>query len=266
MFNTDLFKKILTITFIITLFSYTEAFSQYRASLVEKSLLSSSIQDSVTAEQQEILLGLMDQGFQTLSDQGRRGRRTGGFVLLGLGAGTAVGGAATLAFGEGDDARMVGYSLLGGGALLSGLSLIPFNIRSESERLNEEFEQMPERTPREIQQKYVYWDRRFSELAQKWRRERIIGGVTTIVSGGITSIAVAYSSDSNDPNTYIWPAVGGLIGGISSFLIESDKESQYKIYRGAKNDLLSNRHQAEWNVRLAPTVYGGLVGSIHVQF
>jgi hypothetical protein len=266
MFNTDLFKKILTITFIITLFSYTEAFSQYRSSLVEKSSLSSSIQDSVTAEQQEILLGLMDQGFQTLSDHGRRGRKTGGFVLLGLGAGTVVGGAATLAFGEGDDARMVGYSLLGGGALLSGLSLIPFNIRTETERLNEEFEKMPEKTPREIQQKYIYWDRRFSELAQKWRRERIIGGVTTIVSGGITSIAVAYSSDSNDPKTYIWPAVGGLIGGISSFLIESDKESQYKIYRGAQNDLLSNRHQAEWNVGLAPTMYGGLVGSIHVQF
>ncbi|NBC64140.1 MAG: hypothetical protein GVY07_00580 [Bacteroidetes bacterium] len=261
-----LFNTILTITFIIFLCSYTKAFPQYRASLGEESFLTFSVQDSLTAEQQEILVDLMGQGFQTMSDQGRRERRTGGFILLGLGAGTAVGGAATLAFGEGDDARIVGYSLLGGGALLSGLSLIPFNIRSETERLNEEFEQMPERTPRDIDQKYVYWDRRFSELAQKWRRERIIGGVTAIVSGGITSIAIAYSSDSNDPNAYIWPAVGGLIGGISSFLIESDKEREYKIYQGAKDELLSRRNQAELKVGLSPTLYGGLVGSVRLLF
>ena len=75
-------------------------------------------------------------------------------ILLGFGVGTALGGAATLAFGEGDDARIVGYSLLGGSALFSGLSLIPFNIRTEAERINKEFEGMPERTQREIQQKY----------------------------------------------------------------------------------------------------------------
>jgi hypothetical protein len=57
-----------------------------------------------------------------------------------------------------------------------------------------------------------------------------------------------------------------LIGGISSFLIESDKEREYKIYQGAKDDLLSRRNQAELKVGLSPTLYGGLVGSVRLKF
>lgn len=266
MYKLNLLNKSTFIFLFMILFLFTESLAQYRSIYDETALIAVSTQDSVSAEQQAILLGLMDQSFQSLAEEGRRGRRTGGFVLLGLGIGSAVGGAATLAFAEGDDARIVGYSLLGGGALFSGLSLLPFKIKTESERIYIDFDQMPERTPREIHQKYMYWDRRFGELARKWRNERIIGGITSIVTAGITSIAIAHSSDVDDPNAYIWPAVGGLIGGVSSFLIESEKERQYEIYRSAKEEILGQSKHAEIQIGVAPGLYGGFLTTVHVRF
>jgi hypothetical protein len=266
MFKLNQCIKTLSTSLFMTLFVYVGANAQTISIIDEETFIATSAQDSISAEQQDILLGLLEQSFQSLADDGRRGRRTGGFVLLGLGIGSAVGGAATLAFGEGDDARIVGYSLLGGGAFFSGLSLLPFKIKTESERIYQQFNQMPENTPREIRQKYAYWDRRFGELARKWRRERIIGGISSIVSTGIASIAIAQSSDVDDPNAYIWPAVGGLIGGVSSFLIETEKERQYKVYRSAKEEILDQSKHAEIKIGIAPGFYGGFLTTVHVRF
>lgn len=266
MINCSLFTKIMFIFLIISGCLFSKSFSQSDITQSEDLLFTSFTQDSLSAEEQATLLNWMDHSFQSMAEEGRRGRRIGGYVLLGLGIGSAVGGAATLAFGEGDDARIVGYSLLGGGVLFSGLSLLPFKIKTESERIFEEFERMPEDTPREIQQKYIYWDRRFGELARKWRNERIIGGISSIVTTGITSVAIAHSAGVNDPNAYIWPAVGGLIGGISSFLIESEKERQYKIYRSAKEELLGQSQRAEVQFGFVPTVYGGALATVHIEF
>ncbi|MDX1639839.1 MAG: hypothetical protein R3281_17900, partial [Balneolaceae bacterium] len=105
-------------------------------------------QDTVAEDQDQMLIGLLDSSLGSLSETNRRGRMVGGYVLLGLGIGTGLGGAATLAFGEGDDARIVGYSLIGGGVVLSGLSLIPFRVKSETERFYEEFRSMPANTQR----------------------------------------------------------------------------------------------------------------------
>lgn len=258
--------KIFFVSLFIILFLYAAPQAQIVSVFEKETVFAMSAQDSVTAEQQVLLLGLMDRSFQSLADEGRRGRRIGGYVLLGLGIGSAVGGAATLAFGDGDDARIVGYSLVGGGALMSGLSLIPFKIRTEAERINQDFQQMPGTSAREVHQKYIYWDRRFGELAEKWRRERIIGGISSIVSTGIVSIAIASSSDVNDPNAYIWPAVGGFIGGISSFLIESEQERQYKIYQSSKEEILRHPQRTEVRFGMTPIPDGGLLTTIHIQF
>lgn len=223
-----------------------------------------TLPDTIAANDAEILVNLLGSSLQSLADKDRRGRKTGGYVLLGLGAGTALGGIATLAFGEGDDARIVGISLLGGGAFLSGLSLLPFKIKSESERIYDEFRREPIDTPDQLRHKYYYWDRRFEELAQKSRQERIIGGVTAIVAAGVTSVALVEGTSEDRLHTFIWPA----LGGVTSILVKSDVERRYDTYVRAKEDLL--RHQAsvgaEVDFGIMPLLEGGMLGKLVVRF
>jgi len=82
--------------------------------------------DTISKNQEVILVDLLNSSLRSLSDQDRQGHLIGGYVLLGLGAASAAGGVVTLAVGEGDDARIVGYLLPGGNVLQSGLSLVPF--------------------------------------------------------------------------------------------------------------------------------------------
>jgi hypothetical protein len=185
---------------------------------------------------------------------------------LGLGIGSGLGGAATLAFGEGDDARIVGLSLLGGGALLSGLSLLPFKLRGESERIYAEFNRMPADTPAQVQQKYVYWNRRFEELAQKRRQGRIIGGITSIAVGVATGLAAVQRSDADDPHAFVWPALGPVIGGVTSLLVKSDAEQRYETYRRAKEDVVGRPSTTAVHVRMALLPAGGLLGAVQVRF
>jgi hypothetical protein len=225
-----------------------------------------SVSDTLAVNESEslMLVNLLDSSLQSLADKDRRGRKTGGYVLLGLGAGTALGGIATLAYGEGDDARIVGISLLGGGAFLSGLSLLPFKIKSESERIYDEFKHEPTDTPEQIRQKYHYWDRRFEELAQKSKQERIIGGVTTIVAAGVTSVAFVEGTSEDRMHSFIWPA----LAGVTSILVKSDTERRYDTYECAKEDLLRQQASAgvEVDFGIVPLLEGGMLGAVRVRF
>lgn len=125
------------------------------------------VQDTISSNQEAILIDLLSNSLQSLANRDRQGRMVGGYVLVGLGIGSAVGGAVTLAAGESDDARIVGYSLLGGGALLSGLSLVPFKVKTESEQMYAEFNRDLGEKSNQNRQKFYYWDRRFEELAEK---------------------------------------------------------------------------------------------------
>lgn len=195
-------------------------------------------QDTLSTDPELLLIDLLDTSLHSLAEQSRRGRRIGGYTLLGLGIGSGLGGAATLAFGEGDDAQVVGYSLLGGGALLSGLSLLPFKLRGESERIYTAFSQAPADTPDQIHYKYFYWDRRFEEFSQKRRKDRIVGGITSIVVGTVAGVLAAQGSDQEGVHAFVWPALGPVLGGITSLLVESDAERRYDTYRRAKDDVL----------------------------
>lgn len=216
--------------------------------------------DTLPEDRDLMLVGLIDNSLGSLADNDRRMRRTGGHVLLGLGMGAAVGGAATLAFGEGDDAKIVGWSLIGGGALLSGLSLIPLKTKSETERLYQEFEEMPSDTPGQIRSKYLYWDNRFAELADKRRMERIIGGVTTIVTAGATTLAIEGSGEER-LHTFVWPT----LGGITALLVKTDVERRYGTYRKAKEELLRDGTRAEVRLGVAPLPAGGFMGSLRIS-
>lgn len=218
--------------------------------------------DTLTPKQERVLVDLLNGSLQSLAEKDRRGRQIGGYVLLGLGIGSGLGGTATLAFGEGDDARTVGYSLLGGGALLSGLSLIPFRVRSETERMYSDFRQMPEDNPGQIQYKYHYWDRRFQELADKRRNERIIGGVTTIVAAAMTSFVVVKGSDKEQLHTFLWLA----IGGVTALLAKSDEERRYETYRRAREDIIGQASGLQVNMRILPMPGVGLIGAVQLQF
>lgn len=222
--------------------------------------------DTLSTDQERLLVDLLDTSFQSLAEKSRRGRRIGGYTLLGLGIGSGLGGAATLAFGEGDDAQIVGLSLLGGGALLSGLSLIPFKLRGESERIYAEFNQMPADTPAQIRQKYVYWNRRFEELAQKRRQGRIIGGVTSIAVGVATGLVAVQRSDADDSHAFVWPVLGPVIGGVTSLLVKSDVEQRYETYRRAKEDVVGRPSTTAVHVRMALLPAGGLLGAVQVRF
>lgn len=219
-------------------------------------------QDTVTKRQEVVLIDLLDNSLQTLADKDRQGRMIGGYVLLGLGAGSVVGGAVTLAVGEGDDARIVGYSLLGGGVLLGGLSLLPFKLKSESEHLyaefRREFEQDVDRNPQE----YYYWDRRFEALAEKSKQQRIIGGVTSIVAGGVTSLALVEGSGREQFHAFLWPA----IGGVTSLLVKSDTERQYETYSRAREDIISRRTVSEVHFGIMPLPRGGIVSTVQLRF
>jgi len=77
-------------------------------------LLNQSIvtaQDTVPAIKEGAALGVLNTSLKSLANQARRNRMIGGYVLLGLGVASGIGGATVLAFAESDDARIVGYSL-----------------------------------------------------------------------------------------------------------------------------------------------------------
>lgn len=219
------------------------------------------VRDTITTEQEAVLIDLLDTNLRALADRDRLGRRIGGYVMLGLGIGSVVGGGVTLVVGEGDDARIVGYSLIGGGVLLSGLSAIPFSVRSEPERLYAEFGHLPADAPGQIRSKYYYGDRRFEELARERRRDRIIGGVITIVGAGATSLLLVGESGPERLHAFVWPA----LGGVASILIKSEVERRHESYSRAKDDILGRTAGAEVIVGLVPLPNGRIGGVLQVR-
>ena len=213
------------------------------------------------SEHEQRLIDLLDASLLSLSDLSLRNRRIGGYVLLGLGAGMGIGGLATLAFGESDDARIVGVSLLGGAALLGGLSLLPFRIPNEVERIHQEFSGMPEDTPDQVRQKFHYGDRRFEELAEKRRRGRFIGGGASLLVG----VANLAWFDPSEEKARMSIFVGSLVGGVTTLLVKSEEERRYETYRRAREDLTV--YVADPGIRfgLAPIPTGGMMGTVRVR-
>jgi len=207
------------------------------------------------------LIELLDASLLSLSDRSRRHRRIGGYVLLGLGVGTGVGGVATLTFGKSDDARIVGVSLLGGAALLGGLSLLPFKIPGEVERIHQEFSEMPEDTPDQIRQKFHYGDRRFEELAETKRRGRLIGGGTSILIG----VADLIWFDPPEEVSRITIFAGSVLGGVTTLLVKSEEERRYETYRRAREDLMVDTAGSRIRFGLAPIPMGGMMGTVRVR-
>lgn len=255
--NTYLIRISLALTLFLAL--APDARAQFRDGI--SPFWTAAGQDTLNESEDRMLVGFLDNSLGSLAENDRRMRRTGGHILLGLGIGSAVGGAATLAFGEGDDAKIVGWSLIGGGALLGGVSLIPFNVKSETERLYLEFEQMPGETPEQLRSKYLYWDNRFAELAEKKMMERIIGGVTTIVTAGATTLALEEGAEGR-LHTFVWPT----LGGITTLLVKTDVERRYATYRKAKEELLQDSQRADVRLGVSPLPTGGFVGSLRVTF
>ncbi|MFC2075569.1 hypothetical protein ACFLT7_00660 [candidate division KSB1 bacterium] len=221
-----------------------------------------SAQDTNPTSQEAKLIGLLNTSLESLSDKARRGRRIGGYFMLGSGIGIGIGGAATLAIGDSDVTRIVGYSLLGGGILTSGLSLLPFKIPSESERIYEEFSKMLADKPDQVHQNFYYWDHRFEELAQKMRRGRLIGGISSILAGVTSYYFLVDGSGPVRFNAFIWPA----FGGVTALLVKSDVERRYETYRRAKDDIIKYTGGSVINFGLAPLPQGGMLGALQVRF
>jgi MFS family permease len=219
--------------------------------------------DTLTISEVTQLNAMLGSSLRTLSDDERRGRRVGGYVLLGLGAGSLVGGATTLILAENDDARIVGYSLMGGGLIMGGLSLLPLNLTGPLERTYAEFRKTAAETPSQARQKYIYWDHRFEEMARKSRQERIIGGITTIVAAGVTSLVWLDEDRTAQLHTFVWPA----IGGVSSLFIKSDVERSYDTYRRAKRDILGTS-VAIRSIEYAwvPLPQRGMIATLRIRF
>jgi len=238
----------------------TDVKAQPLTGIPKESLVSA--QDTGSASQEAKWVELLDTSLQSLSDKARRDRRIGGYVLLGLGVGTGISGAATLAFGDGDDAWIVGVSLLGGALLFGGLSLLPFKIPAEVERIYQAFGEMPENTSDQVRQKFYYGDRRFEELAEKKRRERLIGGTISILVG-VTNL-IWFDSSEEESRVAIF--AGPVIGGVTTLLVKSEEERRFATYSRAKEDLTT--HTGGWGIRfgLAPLPKGGMFGAVQVRF
>ena len=211
-------------------------------------------------EHEQRLIDLLDASLLSLSDLSRRNRRIGGYVLLGLGVGTGIGGVATLAFGDSDDARIVGISLLGGAALLGGLSLLPFKIPGEVERIHQEFSGMPEDTPDQIRQKFHYGDRRFEELAEERRRGRFIGGGASLLVG-VANLAWFPSEETSRMVIF----ASSLVSGVTTLLVKSEEERRYETYRRAREDLRACVADPRIRFGLAPIPAGGMMGTVRIR-
>lgn len=212
------------------------------------------------ADQESELVELLDVSLGSLADRSRRGRQVGGYVMIGLGAATAVGGAITLAVWDDEDADIVGYSLIGGGIILGGLSILPFKIRGEVERVYEEFSEMPASAPAQVRTKFAYGDRRFQELAQNRRTERYVGGAI-LLGVGISDLFL-----TDDPAA--WISFGTpLVAGVTTLLVKSEEERRYESYQRAKEDLLAASDRAP-TVGIGLTVLprSGLAALVQVRF
>jgi hypothetical protein len=233
--------------------------AQSAAGLLNQSIVTA--QDTVPAIKEGAALEILNTSLKSLANQSHRNRMIGGYVLLGLGVASGIGGATVLAFAESDNARIVGYSLLGGGVLLSGLSLIPFLTTPESERIYRAFSKMPEDTPGQVRQKFYYGDRRFEELANKSRRDRFIGGGTLILSG-LTGAIFTDASMEDRIATFLGPAIPGVI----TLLVKSDVERAYDGYKRAKRDIIGRAGGREIYFGIAPLPRGGIIGVVQVRF
>jgi len=220
-----------------------------------------SIQDNVTKNQEAKTLELLNVSLKSLSDRDLRNRRIGGYVMLSLGIGMGIGGTAVLAAGNSDDSRIVGYSLLGAGALLGGLSALPFKIRSESEHIYREFSDLPADNPDQIRQKFYYGERRFEELAQKKRKQRLISGCISIATG----FSSLFFVDDTD-ETRIGAFTGPVIGGIMIFLIKSEEERRFETYQRAKEDIIGHNNGKKIFFGAAPLRGGGMLTTVQVRF
>lgn len=247
------------ITLLVLSILFTEIKAQPVAGLSIESRV--FVQDNVTKNQEAKALGLLDASLKSLSDKALRNRRIGGYVLLGLGIGTGIGGAAVLASAGDDDARTVGYALLGGGLLFGGLSALPFKITSEQERIYREFSDLPADNPDQTRQKFYYGERRFEELAQKKRKQRIISGCVSIATG-LTSLF--YVDDTDE--TRIGAFTGPIIGGIMALIFKSDEERRFETYQRAKEDIIGHNNDKKIYFGIAPIMEGGILTTMQVRF
>ena len=220
---------------------------------------------ATSMEQSEVLLGIIDESFQSMSKEDYRARRVGGFILIGAGGAIGVGGLATLASG-GDYSDLIGYTLLGGGALFAGLGFLPLNIKSETERMYEEFGEKPSDTPEQIQQKYIYWDSRFYEYAREQRRGRILIGIISI-GVGLAWISTAETSSTASTQSLSASALPLVIGGITSLAFRSKAEKRYAVYERSKAGVLGLSASAvHVNAGIVPLPGGQIAGVLQVRF
>lgn len=253
------FAKISLAALLTISMLFTTVKAQSATGLLNQSIVTA--QDTLPASKEGAALEILNTSLKSLANQARRNRMIGGYVLLGLGVASGIGGATVLAFAESDDARIVGYSLLGGGVLLSGLSLIPFLTTPESERIYRAFSKMPEGTPDQVRQKFYYGDRRFQELADKSRRDRFIGGGTLILSG-LTGAIFTDASMEDRIAAFLGPAIPGVV----TLLVKSDVERAYDSYKRAKRDIIGRIGGHEIYFGIAPLPKGGILGVVQVRF
>ena len=197
---------------------------------------------------------------------GRLPGQTGGWIYAHW-CGRCYGcwGIATLASG-GDNSDLIGYTLLGGGALFAGLGFLPLNIKSETERMYEEFGEKPSDTPEQIQQKYIYWDSRFYEYAREQRRGRILIGIISI-GVGLAWISTAETSSTASTSSLSASALPLVIGGITSLAFRSKAEKRYAVYERSKAGVLGLSASAvQVNAGIVPLPGGQIVGVLQVRF
>ncbi len=221
-----------------------------------------AVAQTATAGQEAELNELLDTSLGSLADWSYRNRQVGGWVMVGLGAATAVAGVTVLAVADADteDADIIGWSLIGGGVVLGGLSLLPFKIRGESERVYDEYSAMASGTAAQARARFAYGDRSFEQLARNRRTERYVSGAILLAIG----IGDLFVLD----DWHEWIGFGTpLIGGLTSLLLKSEEERRFESYQRAKQDLLGPAGTAPTvGVGLGVLPRRGLAWQVQVRF
>ena len=120
---------------------------------------------------------------------------------------------------------------------------------------------MPEDTPDQVRQKFYYGERRFEELAEKKRFERLTGAGIFIVP------AVANLILSDEPmKTRLNVFIPSVIPSLFLLWDRSDEERRYETYRRAKEDFITHSVGPGIRFGLAFTPTGGILGTVQVVF
>ena len=208
-------------------------------------------QDIVAVKTLEIYL-------EQVEEDARIHREWGGGILLGLGAGSAIGSVLTAVTGTNAE---VPTSLGVTAVVLGGIGALIRVSPTDQETLPSQFREMPEDTPERIGHKRLLGESYLTIFGHQAKRNRLMGSTLNIVLG--TVLLGWYASENqgfyrtvNPILLYEGAVLGGL--GIVGLFVESAEETVLKNYNASAIKAHSQSILTTMRFGVSPIPSGGI--------